>query len=105
MNAIWIFGDQHRAQALSCNGNRDVNTPEIDRLAAGGVNFEQAVCGFPLCCPFRGSLLTSLYPHECVPGHEYPMPPDTLTIAKVFSGNAYETRSRRGESGGKVVHP
>jgi arylsulfatase A-like enzyme len=91
MNAIWIFGDQHRAQALSCNGNRDVNTPEIDRLAAGGVNFEQAVCGFPLCCPFRGSLLTSLYPHECVPGHEYPLPPDTPTIAKVFSDNAYET--------------
>jgi hypothetical protein len=26
-NAIWIFGDQHRAQALSCNGDPNVNTP------------------------------------------------------------------------------
>lgn len=91
MNAIWIFGDQHRAQALSCNGNPDVRTPAIDHLAGAGANFDRAVCGFPLCCPFRGSLLTSRYPHECVPGHEYRLPPELPTIAQAFSAHAYET--------------
>jgi arylsulfatase A-like enzyme len=90
-NAIWIFGDQHRAQALSCNGDPNVNTPNIDRFAAEGQNYHRAVAGFPLCCPFRGSLLTSRYPHECVPGHEYQMPPDMETIAHVFSDHGFET--------------
>jgi arylsulfatase A-like enzyme len=90
-NVIWIFGDQHRAQALSCNGDPNVSTPEIDRMAADGVNFERAVCGFPLCCPFRGSLITSQYPHNCVPGHEYPLPRGTKTIAHAFGDSGYET--------------
>lgn len=91
VNAIWIFGDQHRAQALSCNGDVNVQTPEIDRLAGEGVNFNRAVCGFPLCCPFRGSLLTSQYPHACVPGHEYPLPADMPTIAHAFGAHGYDT--------------
>jgi arylsulfatase A-like enzyme len=90
-NAIWIFGDQHRAQALSCNGDPNLNTPNIDRLSAEGQNYERAVSGFPLCCPFRGSLLTSRYPHECVPGHEHQMPPDMPTIAQVFNDHGFHT--------------
>jgi arylsulfatase A-like enzyme len=90
-NVLWLFGDQHRAQALSCNGDPNVNTPNVDRLAAQGVNFDRAVCGFPLCCPFRGSLLTSRYPHECVPGHEYQMPPEQPTVAHVFNDAGYAT--------------
>lgn len=90
-NIIWIFGDQHRAQALSCNGDPNVATPNIDILSWHGVNCQQAVAGSPLCCPFRGSLLTSLYPHECVPGHEYQMDPKLPTVANVFNDNGYET--------------
>ena len=80
-NVIWILGDQHRAQALSCNGDPNVNTPSIDNLAAMGVNFTGAISGFPMCCPFRGSMLTGRYPHHCVPGHEYQMSPEQPTIA------------------------
>jgi arylsulfatase A-like enzyme len=90
-NIIWIFGDQHRAQALGCNGDPNVSTPNIDLLAGQGINCQQAVAGSPLCCPFRGSLLTSRYPHECVPGHEYQMEPQLPTVANVFSENNYET--------------
>ena len=90
-NAIWIFGDQHRSQALSCNGDPNLNTPNIDRLSVEGSNFERAVSGFPLCCPFRGSLLTSRYPHECVPGHQYQMPPQTPTIAHPFKEHGFDT--------------
>lgn len=80
-NVIWIFSDQHRAQALGCNGDPNLHTPNLDRMSANGTNFAQAVCGFPLCCPFRGTLLTSRYPHECVPGHEHQLPPEMPTIA------------------------
>lgn len=90
-NVIWILGDQHRAQALSCNGDPNVNTPNLDRLAVEGVNFRNAVSGAPLCCPFRGSMLTSRYPHQCVPGHEYRMPENQKTIAHVFNDNGYDT--------------
>lgn len=90
-NAIWIFGDQHPAHALSCHGNPNLNTPNLDRLAGNGLDFVNAVGGFPLCCPFRGSLLTSRYPHDCVPGHEYPMPIELPTIADAFNSEGYET--------------
>jgi arylsulfatase A-like enzyme len=90
-NVIWIFGDQHQAGMLSCNGDPNVNTPNIDRLARQGLNFKNAVAGSPLCCPFRGSLLTSCYPHRCVPGHEYQMPPEMPTIATAFKDNDYHT--------------
>jgi len=90
-NVIWLFGDQHRAQALSCNGDPNVNTPEIDRLAVEGQNFSNAVSGMPLCCPFRGSLVSGKYPHHSVPGHESQMPPEDPTVATVFNDNGYNT--------------
>jgi arylsulfatase A-like enzyme len=90
-NVIWIFGDQHRGQALGYNGDPNASTPNIDNLARMGVNFTNAVAGFPLCCPFRGSLLTSLYPHKCVKGHEYPLDSNQKTIANVFNDNGYDT--------------
>jgi len=90
-NVIWLFADQHRAQALSCNGDPNVRTPAHDRLAATGVNFARALSGFPLCCPYRGSLLTGRYPHACVPGHEFALPDGQPTIAKPFQDAGYTT--------------
>jgi arylsulfatase A-like enzyme len=90
-NVIWVFGDQHRAQALGCNGDVNARTPNIDRLANDGVSFTNALSGFPLCCPYRGSLLTSRYPHKCVPGHEMPLPDGQKTIAHAFAENGYKT--------------
>ena len=63
-NMIWIFADQLRAQALGCNRDKNVHTPNIDMLSQTGIFVEGAVLGMPLCCPFRGSLLTSLYPQK-----------------------------------------
>lgn len=115
-NAIWIFGDQHRAQALSCNGDPNLATPHVDRMAAEGLNMTGAVAGFPLCCPFRGSLITGRYPHNCVPGHEYPMPTEMPTIATAFKEHGYHTayfgkwhldgfQERNGRSAFHVVPP
>ncbi len=90
-NVLWLFGDQHRAQALSCMHDPNVSTPNIDNMSTDGVHFTSAVAGFPLCCPFRGSLLTGRYPHKCVPGHEYPLPAGQPTIAQPFREAGYHT--------------
>ena len=90
-NVIWIFGDQFRAQALEANGDPNSRTPNLGRAGDNGVTFASHVSGFPLCCPFRGSLLTSRYPNQCVPGHEYPLPAGQKTIADVFNSNGYDT--------------
>ena len=90
-NVIWILGDQFRAQALASNGDPNARTPNLDRAAVNGVTFTNHLSGFPLCCPFRGSMLTSRYPHHCVPGHEYPLPEGQKTIADVFNASGYRT--------------
>ncbi len=90
-NVIWVMTDQQPGYMLSCNHDPNVHTPNIDRMAAFGLNFRNAVGGFPLCCPFRGSMLTSVYPHKCVPGHQYQLPPDMPTVAKPFRDAGYHT--------------
>ncbi len=90
-NVLWIMSDQHRAQALGINGDPNVFTPNLDRLATSGVNLTSAVGGVPLCCPFRGSMLTGLYPHKAVPGHEMMLDPKMPTVANVFNDNGYDT--------------
>ena len=90
-NILWIFSDQQPAYTLSCNGDPNSHTPNLDRLTGSGFNFRNAVSGYPLCCPFRGSLLTGEYPHCCVPGHEYRLPPETPTAANYFNADGYNT--------------
>ena len=90
-NIIWLIADQWRAQALGVNGDPNAHTPVIDRLARSGMNLTQARSGFPLCCPFRGSMLTGRYPNHMVPGHEYPLPQGQKTIANVFNDAGYHT--------------
>ena len=90
-NIIWIFGDQHRAQALGYMNDPNVNTPRIDGMASEGVTFTNAVAGCPWCTPFRGSLLTSRYTHRCVQRTPQRMDPDLPVITDVFNENGYRT--------------
>ncbi len=90
-NIIWVIVDQMRGQAMGCNGDPNVHTPNLDQMASYGVNYRNSVGGFPLCCPYRGALLSGVYPHKCVPGHEYQMSPQLPTIADVFNENGYDT--------------
>ena len=64
-NMIWIFADQLRAQALGCNGDPNVYTPNLDMLSQTGIQVEGGVSGMPLCCPFRGSLFDGPLPAPC----------------------------------------
>lgn len=53
-----MFTDQQAATAMSCAGNLNVHTPNIDRLSSRGLRFTRAYCTFPLCTPSRLSMLT-----------------------------------------------
>jgi arylsulfatase A-like enzyme len=90
-NVLWIFGDQHRLQALGTMGDPNVRTPNLDRLASNGFVSTGAVGGYPLCCPCRGSLLSGRYPHHAVRGHEHPFPDGMPTIAQPFNEAGYDT--------------
>lgn len=61
-NIVFIMTDQQRYDMLSCNGTSHVNTPNLDRLAAGGMRFTQAYTTCPLCTPARAALFTGMWP-------------------------------------------
>lgn len=91
-NVIWIFGDQHRAQALSHRGDPNVFTPNIDNLARNGTRFDRAVAGAPWCCPFRGALMTGRYPHQTgVTATPSALDPTIPTVAEPFKRAGYHT--------------
>ncbi|MFW5803233.1 MAG: sulfatase, partial [Verrucomicrobiota bacterium] len=72
-NILFIFTDQQCADMLSCAGNGDLATPNLDRLASRGTRFERAYCAQPLCVPSRGAMSTGRYPHEIgVPFNYHP---------------------------------
>mgnify|MGYP002890926491 CR=1 FL=1 len=48
---------------LGCYGVDVVKTPNMDRLAASGVLFQNAYCNIPVSGASRASLLTGVYPH------------------------------------------
>ena len=55
-----------RAFEVGCYGNQVVRTPNIDRLAAGGVRFQHAVSTNPVCMPARSSLISGQYSRTCM---------------------------------------
>lgn len=57
-NVLFILSDDHSVPYLGCYGNKDLKTPNIDRLAKEGVMFNRAYTGAPQCVPSRASLLT-----------------------------------------------
>jgi arylsulfatase A-like enzyme len=63
-NLLFIMSDDHAAHALSCYGSRINQTPQIDRLARGGVRFANCFCTNAICAPSRATILTGAYSHR-----------------------------------------
>jgi choline-sulfatase len=63
-NLLFLFSDQHTQRIAGCYGSLPDVTPNLDRLAAQGVAFDNAYCPSPLCVPSRMSMLTQRYPYE-----------------------------------------
>ncbi len=63
-NVIVILTDDQGCWALGCAGNRELRTPNLDRLAGEGIRFESFFCTSPVCSPARASLLTGRIPSQ-----------------------------------------
>ncbi len=59
---LLITTDQQRFDALGINGNPDLETPNLDALAARGVNFTRSYSTCPVCIPARRTLLSGQHP-------------------------------------------
>ena len=62
-NVLFLMSDQHSRAVAGCYGHDVVQTPNLDRLADGGVVYENAFCASPLCGPSRVAWITGTHPH------------------------------------------
>ncbi len=91
---LLITTDQQRADALGINGNRFVETPNLDHMASRGVNFTRGYSTCPVCIPARRTLLSGMSPDEhglrgYRDGQEFD-PPSTLP--GLLSAAGYQTQ-------------
>ncbi|MBS1857369.1 MAG: sulfatase-like hydrolase/transferase [Acidobacteria bacterium] len=63
-NVVLFMTDDHGAWANGCYGCADIRTPNVDRLAAGGVRFTSAYACTPVCSPSRMTYLTGEIPSQ-----------------------------------------
>ena len=91
-NILILLSDQLRRQALGCYGDPDARTPRMDRLACEGVRFTAANSTYPVCVPFRFSLMTGETAHSrLIPAIEWAMSPAERTLADEFNERDYDT--------------
>lgn len=91
-NLLIILTDQLRRQALSCYGETNLHTPHIDALAESGTRFTNSYSTYPICVPFRFTMITGQYAHSRqVPGINWRMSPVERTLADEFNDAGYET--------------
>jgi arylsulfatase A-like enzyme len=91
-NVVFVFADEWRAQATGYNGDPNVDTPALDRLAGEAVDVTAAVAGCPVCCVYRASLLTGQYPlSHGVVINDVPLAADAPSLARMFNAADYDT--------------
>lgn len=61
-NILFILTDDQGAWAMHCSGTPELYTPNLDRIAASGMRFDNFFCASPVCSPARASLLTGKIP-------------------------------------------
>ena len=98
-NLIIILADDLGFSDLSCFGS-EISTPNLDRMAAGGLRMNQFYTT-PRCCPSRAALLTGLYPQQAgignmmedrgLPGYRGELNKNCLTIAEELRRANYHT--------------
>jgi arylsulfatase A-like enzyme len=89
---IQILSDEHCGFAMSCAGDPNVRTPNLDRLAAGGMRFERAYANCPVCTPSRGTIFSGRHAHAGpVPGFFDVWKVGAPSTATVLAAAGYRT--------------
>ncbi|MBS3763718.1 MAG: sulfatase-like hydrolase/transferase, partial [Planctomycetes bacterium] len=63
-NFLIFCTDQMQSACLGCNGNEEIQTPNVDALAEKGVNFSRGYVNNPVCQPSRASMITGKTPRQ-----------------------------------------
>jgi arylsulfatase A-like enzyme len=92
-NIVLITLDTTRADRLGCYGNRRDATPNLDRLAAEGLLFENAFTPVPSTLPSHCSIMTGMYParHGVHDNGIYRLDEGFTTLAERLRGAGYRT--------------
>ncbi|MEO7652594.1 MAG: sulfatase [Bryobacteraceae bacterium] len=91
-NLVFILIDDHRFDMMSCLGHPFLKTPNIDRLAQGGVLFQNAFVTTSLCSPSRASILTGQYVHaHGVTDNVSAFPSGLTTFPQALQKHGYKT--------------
>lgn len=100
-NIVFIMIDDLGYGDIGCYGSKINNTPNIDRLAAGGILFTDFHTNGPMCSPTRASLLTGMYQHRfgekferAISGktdYDDGLPIEAVTIADMLNESGYTT--------------
>jgi arylsulfatase A-like enzyme len=91
-NVLFILVDEWRTQATGYNGDPNVHAPVLDRFERESVNFQNAVSGDPVCCAYRGSLMTGQFPlRNGVFINDMELKPNGVTLGEAFKQAGYRT--------------
>lgn len=91
-NILMLVSDQHNANVLGCADNAEIETPNLDALADGGIIFDNAYCQGPLCVPSRTSLITGQYcRNHGVYDNRHVLEHNRRTFPRVLSAHGYRT--------------
>ncbi|MHC5055194.1 MAG: sulfatase [Planctomycetota bacterium] len=122
-NFLFILVDDLGWRDVGMNGCEFYETPNVDRLARGGMRFTDAYAACPVCSPTRASIMTGKYPARLgitnwIPGHDpknrkllaprnvNDLPLEEHTLAETFRDAGYATfYAGKWHLGGKGFHP
>ena len=91
-NFVFLISDDQSYSGATCDGNRAVHTPNIDRMAREGLRFTRGFAPSPSCSPSRSAILTGESPHETGTSRfRSPMPPAQKTILEYLKPSHYYT--------------
>ncbi len=92
-NVVFLFADDLGYGDLGCYGQKEIKTPNLDRMAAEGMRFTQHYSGSTVCAPSRCVLMTGLHTGHClIRGNALvPLRPEDVTVAELLKGAGYAT--------------
>ncbi len=90
-NILLIFTDDHGWADLGAQGvDKDIRTPNLDRLARDGVLFKRGYVTAPQCTPSRAGIITGMYQQRLGVEHNgIPKPSEVVTLPERLKGAGY----------------
>ena len=96
-NFVIIFADDQGYQDVGCFGSPDIETPNLDRMAAEGMKFTDFYSAAAICSPSRAALMTGCYPPRVgitkvlFRRDNIGLNPEEITVADILNGQGYAT--------------